>query len=114
MTPVILTPEARADITAILLHSRRAFGSETGRRYRMLIEQALSDLSTDPEHPLAAGRDGLPPDIRLYHLRHSRLRIPRENRISQPRHFIVFRRETAGVAVLRLLHDSMDIAHRLG
>lgn len=108
---LVLTLEARRDLLDILAHSRMRFGLATGRRYRQLLEQAFVDLSDDPGRAGVSGRPGLPPDLRFYHLRHSRGRIP--ERVVRPRHLVVFRVSRKQVVVLRVLHDAMDLAARL-
>lgn len=103
-----LTRVARADIAAILRHSRTEFGDAAQHRYRALIEVALDDLLADPDRP---GVAAAPKDLRLYHLRHSRRRGA--GSVGRPRHLVVFRCDLEHLTVLRLLHDSMDVSRRL-
>ncbi|MSP84022.1 MAG: type II toxin-antitoxin system RelE/ParE family toxin [Alphaproteobacteria bacterium] len=110
-----VTAPAVADIEDVLLWSHERFGETGRRRYEALIGFALSDLAADPTRPTAQARPEIASEILTYHLRHGRTRVRRGGGIvHRPRHFIVFRlRPSDTVQVLRLLHDSMDLAGAL-
>lgn len=107
-----VTGPARRDIDAILVESEDRFGVHAAEAYRALLATAFLDLRTDPSRPTVKGRPGAPATLRFYHVRHSRSRAP--DRIGRPRHVIVFRDDGEAVEILRVLHDAMDIASRLG
>jgi plasmid stabilization system protein ParE len=50
MTPVV-SARARLDVTIILSISGERFGREAQRRYRLLIQQAITDIADDPRRP---------------------------------------------------------------
>jgi toxin ParE1/3/4 len=110
---VNVSPKARRDVRDILRWSHEQFGREARKRYRRLIQQAFDDLRDDPDRLGVSTRDELAADIRLFHIRHSRRRSSATDRVSTPRHFIIFRRTGDQVNVLRVLHDSMDLASHL-
>lgn len=114
MRRLVITSDARGDVRAVLLESRRKFGPLARARYRLLIETAYRDLVSDPMRPGVSAPSDLPADIRLYPIRHSRARVPREERVGQPRHVIAFRFDESKVEIVHLLHDGMDLPGRLG
>jgi toxin ParE1/3/4 len=48
----------------------------------------------------------------IYHLSGSRDRVAGD-RVKAPRHFLLYRIETGRVEVLRILHDSRDLAQHV-
>jgi toxin ParE1/3/4 len=112
---VRLSVLAEADIERILDWSFERFGSLAAERYRKLIDVALHDLAADPQRPGVRQRDDVGARHRTYHLLHSRDRA-RTSRgvVGRPRHLLVFRQVDADtIIVLRVLHDSMDIAQHV-
>ncbi|WP_298745347.1 type II toxin-antitoxin system RelE/ParE family toxin [uncultured Brevundimonas sp.] len=109
-----ITARARRDTAAALRDSLRNFGPVAVDRYILLIEQAYADLCADPERPGARPDPEISPDLRLYPLRLSRMRVPPEDRVGRPRHIVAFRFDGATVRIVRLLHDGMDLPRRLG
>lgn len=67
-------------------------------------------LCADPERSGVAQRDELDEGHHLFHLRHARTRGVAP---SKPRHIIVFTYDDRTLTVLRVLHDSMDIAQHV-
>jgi toxin ParE1/3/4 len=110
---VRLSAPSRQDIVRILDHSEREFGTEARFRYSRLITAALRDLQKS-DHPFGSKlADTDPGDIHLYHLRNARQRSGAVTVLS-PRHFIVYRHVDERLTqILRILHDSMDIAAHL-
>jgi plasmid stabilization system protein ParE len=104
------TARSRADLKNALAHSRETFGLTIHRRYSRLIDQALSDLAADPNRP---GVRKTAPDLFTYHLRSSNRRTPRADRITRPRHIIVFRADGERLLIIRVLDDRMDISAQL-
>jgi len=107
-----ITAPARRDIADILRHSLDEFGAAAELRYNALLKQALRDLKADPARAGVSQRPGLPDDIHLYHLNGSRERTAAEV-VKTPRHFVAFRLAAARIEVLRILHDSRDLARHL-
>lgn len=111
----IVAAKARRDLFVLLATSRTQFGAAAQQRYRLLLEQAITDLAADPQRPGVAKPDGIQSDIQLYHSRHSRQRTPAAHRVSRPRHVLVFRVRGSDVEILRILHDAMDLpSHMAG
>ena len=106
-----LSGRARLDIQIILGASGDQFGQGAQRRYRLLLEQAISDVSADPGR--AGVQVGGSREIRLYHTRHARLRTPAKQRVRRPRHVIVFEVRGERLEILRVLHDAMDVPSHL-
>jgi len=77
-----------------------------------LISQELIDLGDDPFRPGAKQRPELPEDIYVCHLACSRERIAGD-RVKAPRHFLMYRIAGVRVEMLRILHDSRDLAQHL-
>ncbi len=108
-----ITAPARRDITAIDRYTQKNFGEAAADRYDMLIRQALRDIRDEPTRPGVRGRPNiLHPDFRLYHLSSSRDRV-KGHPVKEPRHFIVFRERAGVIEILRILHDSRDLAQHL-
>jgi toxin ParE1/3/4 len=106
-----VTAAARRDIAGILRRSLQEFGGAAAKRYDRLIKQALHDIAADPQRPGTKQRPELP-GVFLYHLTVSRDRLASET-VKAPRHFVVYRVTGELVEVLRLLHDSRDLARHL-
>jgi toxin ParE1/3/4 len=88
------------------------FGAAAADRYETLIGQALTDLGEDPLRAGVRQRAELPADIYIYHLAASRERVAGD-RVGTPRHMLLYRVSAARVEVLRILHDSRDLARHL-
>lgn len=114
MRRLVVTAEARADVGAVLRESHLKFGPLARRRYRLLIEIAYRELAEDPNRPGVSVLPGIPADLRLFPIRHSRNGVPPEDRVGHPRHVIAFRFDDAKVEIVHLLHDGMDLPGRLG
>jgi plasmid stabilization system protein ParE len=100
---------AGAQIDQILLESARRWGEERAIRYYYLILAAMSAIAADPERPGSRPiRGGA--GLRVFSLRLARAMVPREHRVGQPRHSIIYRVETDGmVAVIGIAHDRMQL-----
>ncbi|MFN7093656.1 MAG: type II toxin-antitoxin system RelE/ParE family toxin [Allorhizobium sp.] len=97
------------------MRTEEEFGSDARLRYEWLLVTALRDLAADPHRNGTVPRVDIAPEVRSYHLRHSRDRARHETGIvRRPRHLILFRLlppEIVGVG--RILHDSMDLQRHL-
>jgi plasmid stabilization system protein ParE len=82
-------------------------------RYALLIKTAYRDLLDNPERPGARCSPDVSVTQYLYHLRYTRNRPPPGMRVQNPRHIVAYTFDSDSLRVLRLLHDSMDIAAQL-
>lgn len=96
---------AQQDITAIRSWTRERFGSRQALTYARTLALALQALGEGPDVAGTKKRDDLGPGVRVLH-------VAREGR--HGRHFVVFRASGKHcIDVLRILHDSMDLARHL-
>jgi toxin ParE1/3/4 len=105
-----LVGRAADRIDHILLESARRWGIDAAARYYRLILTALSAVG---ENPTLAGSREVPriAGLRTYHLHSARRLVPREQRVAEPRHLIIYRVAPDGaVEVLSLVHDRMLFA----
>lgn len=106
---VVLTDPADRDFLRIMDWSAEQFGYAAADRYEVLIRRALTDIGENPFRPGARQRPELQKGIYAYHLGSSRERVSGE-RVKTPRHFMLYRIVSLRVEVLRILHDSRDLA----
>ena len=109
---VIFGAPAERDFLEIMDWSIEHFGADAADRYESLIGQALTDIGEDPFRPGAVKRPELPESVYTYHLAISRKRVS-GGRVHTPRHFVLYRVVGSRVEVLRLLHDSRDLAQHV-
>lgn len=113
---VHVTRAARRDIVAVMNWSLKEFGEQAALRYDSLTTQALTDIGDDPERRGVQQRSELAEGVLVHHLRFSRGRSRTAlGIVRNPRHFVVYRRRdrTTVIDVLRVLHDSRDLARHL-
>ena len=109
-----LTGPAPRDFAAIDSYTARKFGDATADRYDLLIRQALRDIQDDPNRLGVKTRpETLNPEFKLYHLTSSSDRVSSQPVVKEPRHFIIYRQQSDLIEVLRVLHDSRDLARHL-
>ena len=102
---VRLAARAELDFSEIITWTIENFGERQARTYVETLSLAIEALHDGPEQLGAKVRDDIGPGIRTLH-------VARQGRIG--RHFVVFREaKDQYIDVLRLLHDSMDLARRL-
>ncbi len=109
---VALAAPADRDFLEIMSWSAEHFGAAAADRYEALIGQAIADIGEDPFRPSAGKRPELPDGLFAYHLSASRDRVA-GGRVHTPRHFVLYRIFGSRVEVLRLLHDSRDLARHV-
>ncbi|MDP1572859.1 MAG: type II toxin-antitoxin system RelE/ParE family toxin [Pseudomonadota bacterium] len=102
---VRLTDQAELDLLDISKWIFENFGARQAEYYAETILLAIEALTDGPETLGTKARDELAPGVRTLHIaRHGR----------HARHFVVFRvADDQVLEVLRLLHDSMDMARHL-
>ncbi len=91
-----LTRPAVGDLAEIGRYTREQWGEEQSRRYRAAISARLKWLSRNPT--LWRARPEIHDGIYTSH---------------EQRHVIVFREYDDGIEILRVLHERMDMTHRL-
>lgn len=103
-------PAARKDIKEALRWSAANFGLRAMQRYKTLIPVSLSEIADNPNLQFSYVVRGLQPGIRIYHLKHSRQQALVDGQIvKSPRHFIIYKVESAQVTIVRILHGRMEI-----
>lgn len=108
-----LTGPAQRDIAAIDIYTARRFGDAAAGRYDLLIRQALCEFQDDPSRLGVKTRpEVLSPEFKLYHLSSSRDRVGGQP-VKEPRHFVIYRLRSSVIEVLRVLHDSRELARHL-
>ena len=96
-------------IDQVVLDSARRWGIEAAARYNRLIFTALGAIGDDYALPGLRSLFGLR-GVRIYHLRSAQRLIERENRVTQPRHLILYQVADDGIIeVLGLVHDRQQL-----
>ncbi len=93
---VQLRPAAELDLKQIYWYSDKKFGRDRAERYIRDLDRALQCLADDPQ----LGRDGseIKPGLMIYQV------------VS---HIVFFRIVEEGIAIIRVLHKSMDYKRHL-
>lgn len=94
---VKLAPKARQDFIDILRHTGETWGLLQLQAYRNRIDEALQVIGRNPELGHRGGQE-LPETHRLYLV---------------GAHVIVYRIEAAGIGIVRILHQRMQVARHL-
>jgi len=102
---VRLAQQAEQDYAGIVRWTAQHFGELQAQRYADTLASALEALTEGPDLPGIKKRDEIAPGILTLHVaRHGR----------KGRHFVVLRAAPSNVMdVLRILHDSMDLARHV-
>jgi toxin ParE1/3/4 len=93
----VLSNKAESDLTEIYVYSFRTFGEAKADSYFLGLRDCLQALADNPHR----GRSVAYLQPGLFCLRHSR-------------HIVFYMAEAAGIFVVRILHDAMDIPRNLG
>jgi len=102
---VRLARQAELDLVEVSKWTAHNFGALHAEYYAETVSMAIEALNDGPEILGSKARDEIGPGIRTLHV----ARLGRKGR-----HFVVFRVSGEDVLdVLRLLHDSMDLARHL-
>lgn len=107
---LFVSPEAEADIEAVLEWSVARFGNSVRDGYEELINIAVRSLLVDSERLGSHDRPDLGRGVRVLHLAVSRDDVgDGVRRIAKPRHVVVYRQIGQTLQGVRLLHDAMDL-----
>jgi toxin ParE1/3/4 len=102
---VHLSEAAKADLKNIQRWTVREFGERQSRVYEETLFLAIASLTVGDKVPGARSRDELSRGLYSLH-------VSRKGR--KGRHFLIFRIRGAGEwELVRVLHDSMDLAQHL-
>jgi toxin ParE1/3/4 len=102
---VRLVQQAERDLLGITLWTIESFSAQQAEIYVETLSLAIEALHDGPEVLGVTVRDDLGQSVRTLH-------VARQGR--KGRHFVVFRAAPEQtIEVLRLLHDSMDLARHL-
>ncbi|MDR0779415.1 MAG: type II toxin-antitoxin system RelE/ParE family toxin [Pseudomonadales bacterium] len=102
---VRLTLDAAKDFAGIIQWTKQNFGAQQALAYTVTLKDALTELHCGPDAFGVKRREDIGSGILTLH-------VARNGR--KGRHFVVFRVGGKQVIdVLRLLHDSMDLASHL-
>ena len=102
---VRLADQAELDFLDITTWTAENFGARQADEYSETVMLAIEALTDGPEILGAKEREDIAPGICTLH-------VARQGR--KGRHFVIFRKaEGRTIDVLRLLHDSMDLARRI-
>ena len=102
---VRLSIAADQDLASIVHWTTQAFGPKQASGYQQTIVQAVRALRGGPDLPASKARDEVRAGVRILHV---------AKRGRRGRHILVYRVIEEGVIeVLRILHDSMDLARHV-
>ena len=106
---VRLTATTESDFRNILRSPAQRFGHAQARVYSETLTRAIQTLTDGPHVPGSRPRDDISDGLMTLH-------VARAGR--RGRHFVLYRiarpSEPPTIDVLRLLHDSMDLARHVG
>ena len=91
-----LTVQARADLRDIGRYTQQTWGRDQRNRYLARLDEAFHRLAREPH--LGRACEEIRAGYRKYHV---------------GRHLIFYRESVAGVDIIRILHDRMDIEAHL-
>lgn len=102
---VNLSTAAERDLFSVLQWTGQTFGAKQALVYEETIAHAVTALAAGPELPDSRMRDEIRPGMRVLH-------IARRGR--KGRHLLVYYAAKDGeIVVVRILHDSMDLARHV-
>ena len=105
---VRFTTPARADILDILEWSADKFGDAARTRYEALIDLAVTQIAATPDAVPARKREEIGAGLWAIHLRS----IER-GEVGEPRHIVFYRFDDTAVLIVRVLHESRELASAL-
>jgi toxin ParE1/3/4 len=110
-----LAAPAAAQIDSILDWSEGTFGTQASARYAALLVSAMADVADDPRRPAIIWKRWRRSNIGLYHIGHSRERVPDPpGQVGEPRHYLIFRVGADGIVdILGFVHERMLLRRAL-
>ena len=96
MSDYRVSKTAQGDIRNIGLYTQREWGIEQRRRYLSGLDQKFGELAENPRR--SPEHTEFEPPVRIHH---------------HEKHLIVYVQEGAGILIVRVLHESMDVPARL-
>ena len=96
MAECLLSPRAQRDLEEIFDYTVKQWGLSQALRYAELVEATCADLAEAPQRS-----------------RNCAFIRPGYRRRRVGRHVIYFRQTSYGIAVIRILHQRMDLARHL-
>lgn len=101
---VELSGDAERDFAAIVEWSAEHFGARQAQIYSQTLIAAITALATSQEPKDSRARDDVLAGLRSLHVARGKRR---------GRHFIIYQPRKGAVLIVRILHDSMDIARHI-
>lgn len=115
MPKAVLTEPAALEIEAILDWSQANFGELSRLRYAALLKVAINDVASDTSNPLIRWKRHRRGNVGFYHIEHSKTHVDDPpGQVNKPRHLLVIRIDDSSVYILNVVHDSQNIARKLG
>lgn len=111
MRRVRLTRAARNDIKRILRRSETEFGEVVRGRYKALLDQAISDLTADPDCHGVKSIDAVRNGYFIYHIKWAKRSISGPS-IKRPRHLLVFWIDDDNVIVVAAVVHERELLKR--
>ena len=108
-----ISARARRDLDKILRYSLAEYGRDAADRYELLLTTAMREIG---DQPLLTGSRPVRrrPGVYSYSISHTRLRLPREQRVRNPAHQVVYRLADDGIVeILGIVGDSYPAARVL-
>jgi toxin ParE1/3/4 len=104
-----LSAPAEAQLMEILDWSEEHFGEVSRARYASLLVKAMENVADDPHHTSVAWKRFTSGPVGVYHVRHSRDRVPDPpGSVREPRHYLIFRLGHEGIVdILGFIHERM-------
>lgn len=110
-----LSAPAEAQIGQILEWSQEKFGDQARERYAALLVAAMENVAKEPNQATVIWKRTSRIDLGLYHVRHSRDRVPDPpGSVGDPRHYMVVRVGADGIVdILGFIHERMLLTRAL-
>lgn len=97
MPPFRLSAKSLEDLKSMGLYTLKYWGREQQKVYLAKLDESFHILADQPH--LGIARDDIRQGYRVHHV---------------GRHLIFYRQKSTGIEIIRILHDRMNVATRLG
>jgi toxin ParE1/3/4 len=101
---ILFTDATTGQADEVAAYTEERFGEAARDRYDLLLAQAVIDLAENPERhgvQVVEGRTH-------YDIRHNRSRVPKADRVAEPRHLVIARVVGDALWVLAYAYNGMD------